>query len=90
MNVDKNDLISGLDLVVPKNPRNGWSKEARKIVNDAIEYINNSVPLDKVKQAMSDIENLSGQSCMVSDGVVNEVLDILDKLIAESEDADNE
>ena len=37
MNVDKNDLISGLDLVVPKNPRNGWSKEARKIVNDAIE-----------------------------------------------------
>ena len=34
---------------------------------------------------MTEIENLSGQSCMVSDGVVNEALDILDKLI-ESED----
>ena len=39
------------------------------------------IPLEKIKKAMTEIENLSGQSCMVSDGVVNEVLDILDKLI---------
>lgn len=44
-----------------------------------------AIPLDKIKQAMEEIENLSGQSCMVSDGVINEALDILDKLIAESE-----
>ena len=39
------------------------------------------IPLEKIKQSMTEIENLSGQSCMVSDGIVNEVLDILDKLI---------
>ena len=39
------------------------------------------IPLEKIKQAYVEIENLSGQSCMVSDGVVNDVLDILDKLI---------
>lgn len=44
-----------------------------------------AIPLDKVKQAREEMENLSGQSCMVSDGVINEVLDILDELIAESE-----
>lgn len=41
--------------------------------------------LNKIKQAYSEIENLSGQSCMVSDGVINEVLDILDKLIESEE-----
>ena len=43
------------------------------------------IPLEKIKQAYVEIENLSGQSCRTSDGVVNEVLDILDRLITESE-----
>lgn len=83
MNVDKNDLISGLDLVVPKNPRNGWRKETRKIVNDAIEYINNSAPLDKVKQVVEEIGDLPVECSTLIDG--EKVLAILDRLIAESE-----
>lgn len=43
------------------------------------------IPLEKIKQAMTEIENLSGQSCMISDGIVDEVLDVLDRLITESE-----
>lgn len=35
------DLISSLDLIAPKNPKNDWSKICRSIVNDAIEYIKN-------------------------------------------------
>ena len=59
-------------------------------MDDIIETIKYSdtvdvIPLEKIKQAMTEIENLSGQSCMVSDGIVDDVLDILDKLI-ESED----
>ena len=48
-------------------------------------YRKNSIPLDKIKKAMSDIENLSGQSCMVSDGVIDDALEILDKLIESEE-----
>ena len=59
-------------------------------MDDIIETIKYSdtadvIPLEKIRQAMTEIENLSGQSCMVSDGIVDDVLDILDKLI-ESED----
>lgn len=32
-------LISLLDLLAPKNPKSEWSKEARKIVNEAKEAL---------------------------------------------------
>ena len=41
------------------------------------------VEREKVNKAMKQIEELSGQSCMVSDGIINEVLDILEECIGE-------
>lgn len=33
------DLISSLDLIAPKSPKNDWSKICRSGVDDTIEYI---------------------------------------------------
>ena len=64
----------------------GYAVEDREKVSNITDLVNgvptaDVIPLEKIKQAYVEIENLSGQSCMVSDGVVNDVLDILDKLI---------
>lgn len=39
------------------------------------------IPLDKVKQAIEEIQKLRGCSCSCSDGIIDDVEDILDKLI---------
>lgn len=39
------------------------------------------VMTDKVKQAIEDIQKLRGCSCNCSDGVIDDVEEILDKLI---------
>lgn len=44
-----------------------------------------AIPLDKVKKAREEIQKLRGCSCSCSDGIIDDVEDILDKLI-ESED----
>ena len=44
-----------------------------------------AISLDKVKQAREEIQKLRGCSCSCSDGIIDDVEDILDKLI-ESED----
>lgn len=36
---DIEKLLFSLDLLAPKNPKNEWSKEARKIVNEAKEVL---------------------------------------------------
>lgn len=33
------DLISSLNLIAPKRPKNDWSKICRSVVDDTIEYI---------------------------------------------------
>lgn len=40
-----------------------------------------AIPLDKVKKAREEIEKLRGCSCSCSDGIIDDVEDILDKLI---------
>ena len=40
-----------------------------------------AIPLDKVKQAIEEIQKLRGCSCSCSDGIIDDVEDILDKLI---------
>jgi hypothetical protein len=40
-----------------------------------------AIPLDKVKQAREEIQKLRGCSCSCSDGIIDDVEDILDKLI---------
>jgi hypothetical protein len=52
-------------------------------INDAEEV--KAIPLDKVKQAREEIQKLRGCSCSCSDGIIDDVEDILDELI-ESED----
>lgn len=56
-------------------------------VTDIIEKIPEvkAIPLDKVKKAREEIQKLHGCSCSCSDGIIDDVEDILDKLI-ESED----
>lgn len=56
-------------------------------VTDIIEKILEvkAIPLDKVKKAREEIQKLRGCSCSCSDGIIDDVEDILDKLI-ESED----
>jgi hypothetical protein len=44
-------------------------------------YMDKSIPLDKVKQAREEIQKLRGCSCSCSDGIIDDVEDILDKLI---------
>ena len=48
-------------------------------------YRKNSISLDKVEKAIEEIQKLRGCSCSCSDGIIDDVEDILDKLI-ESED----
>jgi hypothetical protein len=40
-----------------------------------------SIPLEKVKQAIKEIQKLRGCSCSCSDGIIDDVEDILDRLI---------
>jgi hypothetical protein len=44
-------------------------------------YRKHSIPLDKVKQAREEIQKLRGCSCSCSDGIIDDVEDILDNLI---------
>ena len=44
-----------------------------------------AIPLDKVKQAIEEIQKLRGCSCSCSDGIIDDVEDILDKLIESEE-----
>lgn len=41
--------------------------------------------LDKVKKAIEEIQKLRGCSCNCSDGIIDDVEDILDKLIESEE-----
>ena len=58
--------------------------EAREM---AIGNLENSIPLDRVKQAREEISKSCYKACITDDGDIKEskVLEILDKLIAESE-----
>ena len=40
-----------------------------------------AIPLDKVKEAITEMQKLRGCSCSCSDGIIDDVEDILDKLI---------
>lgn len=56
-------------------------------IRDMVEFAPTvkAVPLDKVKKACEEIQKLRGCSCSCSDGIIDDVEDILGKLI-ESED----
>lgn len=41
--------------------------------------------IDRIKEAREEVEKLRGCSCSCSDGIVDDVEDILDKLITEVE-----
>ena len=84
--MSKERILEGLDLLVPKKPKSGWSKEARNIANSAIEYINNSVTKEELEQAKKDIRELGwfddDDNCIQFRQVyVSDVFDVLDKLI---------
>ena len=44
-----------------------------------------AVPLDRIKEVREEIQKLRGCSCSCSDGIIDDVEDIMDKLIAEAE-----
>lgn len=48
-------------------------------------YRKHSIPLYKVEQAKEEMQKLRGCSCSCSDGIIDDVEDILDKLIEEVE-----
>jgi hypothetical protein len=52
-------------------------------INDAEEV--KAIPLDKVKKAREEIQKLRGCSCSCSDGIIDDVEDILDGLIESEE-----
>ena len=58
--------------------------EVRQYTKEIIPEVK-AIPLDKVKKAREEIQKLRGCSCSCSDGIIDDVEDILDKLI-ESED----
>lgn len=49
--------------------------------DEMLERKGKAIPLDKVNQAVKEIQKLRGCSCNCSDGVIDDVEDILDKLI---------
>jgi hypothetical protein len=57
-------------------------KELEKILRRGMQP---SIPLDKVKEAREEIEKLRGCSCSCSDGIIDDVEDILDELIESEE-----
>jgi hypothetical protein len=87
--IDKQDLIRFLDnLQQPKMPITKGFKyisieEAIRVVSERPTV--KAIPLDKVKQAREEIQKLRGCSCSCSDGIIDDVEDILDELIIESE-----
>lgn len=44
-----------------------------------------AIPLEKIKQAREEMQKLRGCSCSYSDGIIDDVEDILDKLIESEE-----
>lgn len=54
------------------------------IVYDEIPTIK-AIPLDEVKRVIEKIQKLRGLSCNCSDGIIDDVEDILDELIKEYE-----
>ena len=61
------------------------SKIERVALKDIEIMQGETISLDKVKQAIEEIQKLRGCSCSCSDGIIDDVEDILDKLIIESE-----
>ena len=57
----------------------GFVSYSQSQINGAVEV--KAIPLDKVKQAIEEIQKLRGCSCSCSDGIIDDVEDILDKLI---------
>lgn len=45
-----------------------------------------AIPLTKIEKVREEIQKLRGCSCSCSDGIIDDVEDILDKLIEESEE----
>ena len=48
---------------------------SKKIIIDGL--------IEGIEKVKAEIENLAGQSCIVSDGIVNDALDIIDKYLGE-------
>jgi hypothetical protein len=45
-----------------------------------------AIPLDRIKEVREEIQKLRGCSCSCSDGIIDDVEDILDKLIESEEE----
>ena len=63
----------------------GYMSYSQSQINGAVEV--QAIPLDKVKQAREEIEHLSSYGKETYYRAIDDVLAILDKLIAESEEA---
>lgn len=70
--------------VIPQEPKSEWEHdhEILKAYSDGANEV-----LDKI---YADIQKLRGCSCSCSDGIIDDVEDILDKYKGESEDKNNE
>ena len=83
--IDREDLIKFLDrLQQPKFPITNGFKFISII--DAIKVVSERPTADviereKINKAIEEIQKLRGCSCSCSDGIIDDVEDILDKLI---------
>lgn len=92
--IDKEDLIKFLDnLQQPKFPitTNGFKFIS---IIDAIKVVSERPTADviereNINKAIEEIQKLRGCSCSCSDGIIDDVEDILDKLIESGEDNGN-
>jgi hypothetical protein len=82
----RHDTIEDVVYVVCDTLINEDSKIEKVALKDIEIMQGETIPLDKVKQAREEIQKLRGCSCSCSDGIIDDVEDILDELIIESEE----
>lgn len=81
----QHDTMEDVVYVVCDTLIDEGSKIERVALKDIEIMQGETISLDKVKQAIEEIQKLRGCSCSCSDGIIDDVEDILDKLIIESE-----
>lgn len=90
--IDKDKLVKELECGIRAgNYEDGYENYAHiNDVDDCVDtvkyfYKENVVEREKIDKAIDEIQKLRGCSCSCSDGIIDDVEDILDKLIESEE-----
>ena len=82
--IDREKLIKELECGIRAgNYEDGYENYTHINDVDTVKYFDKAdvIEREKIKQAIEEIQKLRGCSCSCSDGIIDDVEDILDKLI---------